>query len=153
MRRRHRERGASLPETAIVMSVLLALTFGIIDFGRAMYTYGFVAQLAREGTRWAAVHGSTSCTNSMVNGTSTLADCNATAAQIQSYVQSLSQGATIASNITVPAPVYSCPAGGSVNAPGCTVSLTVNYPFTFVLPYLPKAGIPMASTSQMVISQ
>ena len=153
MRRRHRERGASLPETAIVMSVLLALTFGIIDFGRAMYTYGFVAQLAREGTRWAAVHGSTSCTNSMVNGTSTLADCNATAAQIQSYVQSLSQGATIASNITVPAPVYSCPAGSSGNAPGCTVSLTVNYPFTFVLPYLPKAGIRMASTSQMVISQ
>lgn len=153
MRRKHRERGASLPETAIVMSVLLALTFGIIDFGRAMYTYGFVAQLAREGTRWAAVHGSTSCTNSMVNGTSTLADCNATAAQIQSYVQSLSQGATIASNISVPAPLYSCPAGGSMNAPGCTVALTVKYPFTFVLPYLPKAGIPMASTSQMVISQ
>ncbi len=152
MRRKHRERGASLPETAIVMSVLLALTFGIIDFGRAMYTYGFVAQLAREGSRWAAVHGSTSCTNSMVNGTSTLADCNATAGQIQSYVQSLSQGATIASNITV-APVYSCPGSGATNAPGCTVSLTVNYPFTFVLPYLPKAGIPMASTSQMVISQ
>lgn len=146
---RHRERGASLPETTIVMSIVLALTFGIIDFGRAMYTYGFVAQLAREGTRWASVHGADSCTNSQ----NTLPDCNASAADIQSYVQSLSQGATVASNISVKPPVYSCPSGSSGNAPGCTVTLTVTYPFTFILPYLPKAGIAMSSSSQMVISQ
>jgi Flp pilus assembly protein TadG len=145
---KHRERGASLPETAIVISAILALTFGIIDFGRAMYTYDFVAQLAREGTRWAAVRGSQSCTNSA----NTLADCNASAANIQSYVQSLSQGATVASSITA-TPTYSCPTGSGTNAPGCTISLTVSYPFKFVLPYLPKAGITMASTSEMVISQ
>jgi Flp pilus assembly protein TadG len=152
MSNKHRERGASLPETAIVMSVLLALTFGIIDFGRAMYTYGFVAQLAREGTRWAAVRGADSCANSTVNGTVTLPDCNATQSDIQSYVQSLSQGATVASSIVVSAPTYSnCPSGLSGNAPGCTVSLTVSYPFKFVA--LPRAGITMSSTSQMVISQ
>ena len=57
MKRQGAQRGASLPETAIVMAVLLALLFGIIDFGRAMYTYAFVAQLAREGARWAIVRG------------------------------------------------------------------------------------------------
>ncbi len=148
-RRRRRERGASLPETAIVMSVLLALTFGIIDFGRAMYTYSFVAQMAREGARWAIVRGSQSCSNSGNN----LPQCNASAAQIKSYVQSLSEGATIASSIQVPNPIYTCPTGISTNAPTCTISLTVSYPFTFVLPFLPKAGILMSSTSQMVISQ
>lgn len=149
---KHRERGASLPETAIVMSVLLALTFGIIDFGRAMYTYNFVAQIAREGTRWAAVRGADSCANSTVNGTVTLADCNASGAQIQTYVQSLSQGATVANSISVSSPRYNCPSGGSgTNEPGCTVSLTVTYPFKFVA--LPRAQINMASTSQMVISQ
>jgi Flp pilus assembly protein TadG len=149
MRLAHRERGASLPETAIVMSALLALTFGIIDFGRAMYTYGFVAQMAREGARWAIVRGSQSCTDSG----NALPDCNATAAQIQTYVQSLSEGATVASKITVPTPVYTCPTGLSGNAPTCTISLTVNYPFVFVLPFLPKSGINMSSTSAMVISQ
>ncbi len=108
MRRKYRERGASLPETAIIISAVLMLTFGIIDFGRAMYTYSFVAQVAREGTRWAAVRGSQSCTNSA----NTLANCNASVANIQSYVQSLSQGATVASKITVSNVGYSnCPAG------------------------------------------
>ncbi len=149
MRRKHSERGASLPETAIVISAVLALTFGIIDFGRAMYTYDFVAQLAREGARWAAVRGSDSCTNSA----NTLPNCNASAANIQSYVQSLSQGATVASSIHA-TPAYSCPGGGSgTNAPSCTVAVTVTYPFGFVMPFLPKSGIPMSSTSQMVISQ
>ena len=43
---RVRERGSTLPETVIVMSVLLAVMFGIIDFGRALYTYGFVTRRA-----------------------------------------------------------------------------------------------------------
>jgi Flp pilus assembly protein TadG len=148
------QRGSSLPETAIVMAALLALMFGIIDFGRATYTYAFVAQLARQGARWAMVRGS-SCT--------ALEHCNASRTDVQNYVQSLSQGATIASNITVPVNnglVFSnCPAGSAANnAPGCTVSVTVQYPFTFMLPYMPKNGgglmqITMSSTSQMVISQ
>ncbi len=151
MSRKHRERGASLPETAIVMVILLTLTFGIIDFGRAMYTYGFVAQVAREGARWTIVRGSLSCTNSGNN----LPGCNATRAQIQSYVQSLSEGATDASQILVSAPTYSnCPGTSSGNAPGCTVSLTVTYPFKFLsLGFLPKNTINLSSTSAMVISQ
>ena len=151
MRRKHRERGASLPETAIVMTVLLMLTFGIIDFGRAMYTYGFVAQIAREGARWAIVRGSLSCTNSGNN----LPGCNANGTAIQSYVQSLSEGATNASQISVGTLQYSnCPGSSSGNAPGCTLSLTVSYPFKFLsLGFLPKSTILMSSTSQMVISQ
>ena len=61
MKPKHGERGASLVETVIVMGVLLALMFGIIDFGRALYTYSFVAQLARQGARWAIVRGA-NCT-------------------------------------------------------------------------------------------
>jgi len=140
-----------MPETAIVMAVILALLFSIIDFGRAMYTYAFVAQLARQGARWAIVRGS-QCT--------LLDHCNATQADIQTYVRTLSEGATNANNITVTAswPPNQCASGQSGNAPGCVVSVTVNYPFSFMLPYLPRSqGAPlvmnMASTSQMVISQ
>ena len=153
MTARTSQRGSSLPETAIVMSVLLALLFGVIDFGRATYTYSYVAQLARQGARWAIVRGS-KCT--------ALDHCNASRTDIQTYVRSLSQGATDPSQITVPVATgltyTNCPPGSSGDAPGCTISVTVQYPFSFMLPYMPKTGgqfttITMASTSQMVISQ
>jgi len=147
MRGDTRERGASLPETALVIAIVLTLMFGIIDFGRALYTYGFVAQLARQGARWAIVRGSqcTKLDNCPAQGGST---------DIQPYVQSLSEGATNASLITANLQWPSCPnsATGS-NAPGCTAEVTVTYPFSFVLPYLPKAQITMSSTSEMVVSQ
>jgi Flp pilus assembly protein TadG len=149
---RLRERGASMPETAIVMAVLLALLFGIIDFGRAMYTYAFVAQLARQGARWAIVRGS-QCT--------VLDHCNAASSDVQTYVRSLSVGATNVNNIAVTASwaASSCPPGASANnSPGCVVTVNVTYPFSFMLPYLPHSGsslmqISMSSTSEMVISQ
>lgn len=147
------QRGSSLAETAIVMSAVLALLFGIVDFGRATYTYAFVAQLARQGARWAMVRGST-CT--------VLDHCNASRSEIQNYVQSLSVGATSANNIVLApnSPMYTCPLGSNAqNAPGCVISLTVQYPFSFMLPYMPKNGlggpltITMQSTSKMVITQ
>jgi len=150
MMNRHYERGASLPEMAIAATAVLMLIFGIVDFGRAMYTYGFVSNLAREGARYAIVRGSTSCTNS----NNELSDCNATAADIQSYVQSLSEGATIASSIDVATPTYSCPNGATAtNAPGCTIAVQVTYPFKFVMGFMPKATLDISSTSTMVISQ
>jgi Flp pilus assembly protein TadG len=145
---RLRERGASLPETAIVIGVLLVLLLGIIDFGRAMYTYAFVAQIARQGARWAIVRGA-QCTQ--------LDHCNASSSDVQTYVQGLSEGATVASNIIATAnwPSSGCPAGLSGKQPGCTVSVTVTYPFQFILPFMTAkfTTLSMSSTSQMVISQ
>ncbi len=142
MMRKH-QRGASLPETAIVLAVVLAMLFGIIDFGRAMYTYAFVAQLARQGARWMIVRGS-QC--------SLLDHCGAGQNEVQTYIRGLSEGMTNPSNIAVSSPVYSGCASLS-NAPGCTVAVTVTYPFNFLLPYLPVGTISMSSTSKMVISQ
>jgi Flp pilus assembly protein TadG len=140
-----RERGSSLPETVIVMSVLLALMFGIVDFGRAMYTYSFVAQLARQGARWAVVRGA-NCT--------LLDHCQAVQTDVQTYVQSLNEGATVASSLSVtavwPGPAATCQTN---HAPGCVVQVTVSYPFKFFLPWvLPGNAWTVSSTSQMVVS-
>jgi Flp pilus assembly protein TadG len=137
---RHGQRGSSLPEMAIVASALLALVFGIMDFGRALYTYGFVAQLAREGARWAIVRGST-CT--------VLDHCNAKSSDVQTYVESLSEGMTKSSSIAVTAtwPNNNC------NVAGCLVTVSVKYPFQFMTGILPSASFLISSTSQMVISQ
>jgi Flp pilus assembly protein TadG len=146
-RARFGERGAGMAETAIVMGVVLALLFGIIDFGRTMYTYAFVAQLARQGARWAIVRGS-QCT--------LLDHCNASPGDVQTYIRSLSYGATDANRINVITTwsAASCPPNSTAsNAPGCVVSVNVQYPFRFIAPFLGIAQINMSSTSQMVISQ
>ena len=153
---RHYQRGATLPETALVIGVVLMLMFGIIDFSRYMYTYGFVANAARQGARWAMVRGSLSCTNAP-----NLVHCNATPAQIQSYVQSLSVGLTNSASITVnqtasnvwPTCTPLAAGGASGNAPGCIVAVQVSYPFKFILPYLPGPTYNMTSTSKMIITQ
>jgi Flp pilus assembly protein TadG len=143
--RRHGERGSTLIEMAFAAASALMLILGIMELGRAYYTYGFVAQLARDGARWAMVRGSMSCTNSG----SKLNDCDATPAEIQSYVQSLSEGATVPADITVTTTYPSC----GTNAPGCTVSVNVSYPFQYIDRYMPRSVITMSSASQMVIAQ
>jgi hypothetical protein len=55
MKRLRGERGANLVEFAIVLPVLLALVFGIVEFGIAFNDYISVRQGARDGARQAAV--------------------------------------------------------------------------------------------------
>jgi Flp pilus assembly protein TadG len=150
IRAKHSERGASMAETAIIMSVVLLLLFGIIDFGRATYTYSWVANAARMGARWMIVRGSLSCTSG--NGF-VIDNCNAQSAALQTYVQSLNTGMMTTANIAATETPVSCPVGAATNGPGCVVKVTVSYPFAFIAPFFPKAGIQMSSTSQMVISQ
>jgi Flp pilus assembly protein TadG len=48
------ERGAAMVEFAVVLPLLLLLVFGIIDFGRALYTLNNLTSAVREGGRYAA---------------------------------------------------------------------------------------------------
>jgi hypothetical protein len=51
------QRSQGLVEFAIIAPVLLLLTFGIIDFGRALYMYITLQQAANEGARVAVKSG------------------------------------------------------------------------------------------------
>jgi hypothetical protein len=93
--------------------------------------------------RWAIVRGS-QCTQ--------LDHCSAQSADIQTYVQSLSEGAMSASNITATLTFPSASCTSPDNAPGCVAEVTVKYPFTFVAPFVSKLTINMSSTSEMVIA-
>lgn len=55
-----KQRGATIVEMAVLLSVFLMIVFGIVEFGRAVWYYNTVGHAAREGTRFAAVNGSTS---------------------------------------------------------------------------------------------
>ncbi len=56
-RRPARRSGATLVEMAIVYSALFFVLAGLILGSIAVFRYHQVAQLAREGSRWASVHG------------------------------------------------------------------------------------------------
>lgn len=62
-RRLHRNcphrRGASLVEMALVLPIFVAVTLGIVEFGRAMMVGQLITNAARQGVREAIVDGST----------------------------------------------------------------------------------------------
>jgi Flp pilus assembly protein TadG len=49
-----RQAGQNLVELALLMPILLWLSAGLIDFGRAYYTYTGLTNASREGARYAA---------------------------------------------------------------------------------------------------
>src|SRR5277367_1468988 len=148
---RARERGTTLLESAVTISVLLLMMFGVVGFGTALYTYHFVSNTAREATRWASVRGNT-CADGLSGG------CPASSADVTTYVQNLSTGigldptkvTTTTTWVAPPNNLAIC--ASQPNSPGCVVKVQVQYSFQFLFPLLPS-GFTMQSTSQMVISQ
>lgn len=55
MRKRVKDRGAAAVELALVLPLLLALLFGIFEFGRLFYTQIALSNAAREGARVMAI--------------------------------------------------------------------------------------------------
>ncbi len=142
-------------ETALMLSMLLVMMFGIIGFGHALYTYHFVSNAAREATRWASVRGYT-CPNNLpiLSG-----GCPASVSDVQTYVSNVSgmglDPAKITATTTWVAPPNNlaiCSTQNHQNYPGCVVQVQVKYSYQFVFPLLPS-GFTIQSTSQMVISQ
>jgi Flp pilus assembly protein TadG len=141
-----RERGSTTAEFGIVSILTLTLMFGIVDFGRALYTYHLVSNVAREATRYAIVRGSTCF------GT----NCTASSSDIQDYVRRISP-AVDTTQLNVTTTWSANPANGCTvspyQGPGCLVTVQVAYVFSPLSALVPSVAMPMASTSQMYISQ
>jgi Flp pilus assembly protein TadG len=133
-----RERGSALVEFAAVFTVLFMFLFAIMDLSRALYAYHFVADAAREGTRYAMVRGST-CT-------SWTTACPAAASDIQTYLKNVPAGIN-------PASLTATTTWTPDNTPGSVVQVEVQYNFKPIFPFIPKTALVMTSTSQVVISQ
>ena len=144
------QRGAAALEFAFLLVPLLAITFGITEFGRAMYYYDTLAKAVRDASRLmstqtpsdpnyaaliaaatcTAVHGNSACTgNPLVPGL--------TAAMV-SFCDRASCPATHAGVAT---------GSGVVNLVTVTIGGAINpYQFNSLAPFLP-AGFGVASFS------
>jgi Flp pilus assembly protein TadG len=143
------EEGATMVEMALSLIILLTVIFGVIEICLALYSYHYISDAAREGSRFAMVRGS-ACQSPGY-------ECNASAAQIQTYVQGLGFPGIDPSAMTVttawsPYGFSTC-ISATCNDPGNQVAVTVNYKFPLSIPFIPSSNIAMSSTSSMVISQ
>jgi len=107
------ERGTALIETAMTLPLLLLVSVGIFEFGRAFQTWQVLTNAAREGARLAVMPGSTDA---------------AVKARIQSY---LTSGQLTNTPAIVLNPTSTVSIGGGATANSSLV--TVNYPFQFMV--------------------
>lgn len=114
MRWRRDDRGTALMEMAFTLPLLLLISIGIIEFGRAFQTWQILTNAAREGARVAVLPG---YDDSMVRS------------RVQQYVQagvldpSVTPTVTIQRNVAV--------SYGTGTATGSKV--VVNFPFHFMV--------------------
>ncbi len=150
-RRRH-VRGQALAEFALVTPLFFLLVFGIIEFGRFIYTYEIVNNATREGARYAIVHGSASeCPSGPMpdtaQGVPVPNPCDPTGAKIEAVVQQYAIGippAGLTVNPTVWAP--------DNNARGSTVTVSSDYMFHTLIPIVPLPPIVIQAESTLVIN-
>lgn len=124
------DRGSELIEFAVASVVFFTIIFGTIEFGLGVWQYNMTSDLAQEGARWAAVHGSSSASP-------------ATAAQLQTYVQGRAPGFTVT--------VTATPANPSAVNPGGTIAVQVNSSFAPVTTLIPSATLNLTSTARMKV--
>jgi Flp pilus assembly protein TadG len=114
MRWRRDDRGTALIEMAFTLPLLLLISIGIIEFGRAFQTWQILTNAAREGARVAVLPG---ISDSMVT------------ARVQEYIQAgvldpnVTPTITIQRNATI--------SYGTGTATGSKV--TVNFPYQFMV--------------------
>ena len=128
------EIGSAVLEFGLVIVMFFMFVFGVMDFGRALYTYHFVSNASCEATRYAIVRGSSSTQP-------------VTAADIESYVKSIAPEGIDRNNLTVST------TWSPDDSPGSTVRIQVSDNFRFMTPVLTTYQMNLSDSSQMVISQ
>jgi Flp pilus assembly protein TadG len=141
------ECGDSLVSFALTVPILFGFVFGLMQVCLALYSHEYISELAREGARYAIVHGPDCLTSS---GTSCMVTATTGAGSFPSVNSYVSQsalpnlgGGKITVNTTYPS-------GEVVNQP---VRVNVSCAFPFNILFVTSTTLTMSSTSEMYIIQ
>ena len=107
------ERGQALVETAITLPILLLVSVGIFEFGRAYQTWQILTNAVREGARVAVLPNP---------------DSGAVEARVRQYMDSGGLPNAASATVAVDATTISIGAGTAAAS-----QVTVNYPFQFMV--------------------
>jgi Flp pilus assembly protein TadG len=117
--------------------------FFVLEIGRMLLVYTAIANAAREGVRYAIVHGSSRSTGSAQNNAS---GPSSNPAQVVTVIDNFAGTGALNTSRLVISVTYP----GSSNAPGQTVNVSVVYPYDPFVTYFP-ATLRLGSASQGVI--
>jgi Flp pilus assembly protein TadG len=131
-------RGVSMVEAAVVYPVTMLLLIGSLVLGIAVFRYSQLQALAREGARYASVHGPTFASeqNSSI----------ATSATVQTYIETLSVGMKTSD---LNCSVTWNPNPPTANSPS-TVTVQVAYAWTPEA-YFSKQAVNLTASSTMPV--
>lgn len=139
------EHGAEVVEMALTIPILVGLMFGLMTVCLALYSRAYISELAREGSRYAALRGST-CTTSA-------GSCTATPADISTYVtQTIGLPNLGGGTVTVDTTTADMFPDGDQVAPH-RVQVKVTYVFPYKIPFVTSSNLTMSSTSVIPIVQ
>jgi Flp pilus assembly protein TadG len=135
------EGGQSAIEFAFAVPILVAVVFGFMQLCMIFYTRNLISECAREGSRYAILHGATCKTSS---GSS----CEAAVSDIQSYITGNKLpnigGGTMQIAVTYP---------DGNDQPNSRVTVTITYAYALKAPFIPSQFINLKSSSTMIILQ
>lgn len=124
------QKGSTVAEFAIVSGLFFMIIFGIIEFGRLLYTHNALTDAARRGARYAVLHSRnvTCVQNAVIYGQTHIAgaQCNPTGPAL---INGLTTG-----NVVVE---YDPPTTFDMNNGTATVKIQ-NYQFNLSIPFFRK---------------
>jgi Flp pilus assembly protein TadG len=138
MKRMRSEKGAALLEAAITVPIILLISVGIFEFGRAYQTWQVLTNAAREGARIAVLTGTT--------------DADVTT-RVRNYMQSGSLPNYGTAKVTITRNV-------ALTGPDTGSSIQIDYPFQFMVlnpvvkliaPSDNKTGAPITMKSSAIM--
>jgi len=128
--------GSAATEFAMIATLLLLMTFGVMTVGSAVYSYNTISNAAREAVRYAAVHSATSA-------------APATDDQIKQVAMGYAPGLNLtSSNVTV-----SWPADPNAGMTNGDAQVQISYTYNLSVPFMKPVALPLSSTSRMLVSQ
>lgn len=146
MNKKSKRNGQALVEMALVVTVLLFLTMGLIQYGLISNARITMTNLAREGARFAAVHATESGSDTSTNP----------ALGIKAYVVQVAQSTPLR-NITTASVTVTPAEGNAARTSGQPITVTVTYNLRskFIMPIsfpgLGRIGTTSTATAIMVI--
>lgn len=148
-RRPAARRGAVAVENVLVLNVMFSLLLGVIVLGMGVYRYQEMSYLAREGARWASVHG-TQYASDTGNPAATAADVYTSAIQPQMAALDTAQFSYTVTWSSSNAPYHTAiDADNNLVKVANTVTVTVRYNW---VPEAYLGGVLLTSTSVMPMS-
>jgi Flp pilus assembly protein TadG len=139
---RRSQKGQSLVEMALVCLIFFFLLFGILEFGRALWTYNTIVQSTREAARWAVVNVANAADSTDINRARNIV--------IYGYPD-VSSGAPLvpgldSATVTVVIQPLQTDVSGTAITEKISVSVS-NYQFQFIVPIAPTITIPAFETT------